>query len=88
MHSCDGWTQVVDLTHHFQDIVISKNGECPENICVFGADDEEELFARTGEAVDEWLSGFQDRSVGVVTAASLSKSIFADLGVYTELCKI
>ena len=28
------------------------------------------------------------RSVGVVTEASLSKSIFADLGVCTELCKI
>ena len=58
MHICDGWTQVVDLTHHFQDIVIGNNGECPDNICLFGADDEGELFAWTGEAVDEWLSGF------------------------------
>ena len=61
MHICDGWTEVVDLTHHFhhfQDIVIGNNGECPDNICVFGADDEGDLFACTGEAVDEWLSGF------------------------------
>ena len=59
MHICDGWTQVVDLTHHFQDMVIGiLNGECLDNICLFGADDEGELFACIGEAVDEWLSGF------------------------------
>ena len=44
---------MVEPSHHFQDMVIGKNDECPDNICLVGADDEEEFFARTGEAVDE-----------------------------------